>query len=77
MHKPEYLIVKEDPSLIREVASKALLQTDIRKKEEFMRKKALLKKNAINQEVVNSRLSELEQRMARIESLLLTISEKI
>jgi hypothetical protein len=77
MHKPEFLIVKEDPTLVRDVGSKALLQTDLRKKEEFMRKKNLLKKNAINAEIVNLRLDDLDQRMKKIESLLTTIAEKL
>lgn len=75
MDKPKYLIVKEDPTFVRDVGSKALLQTDVRKKDDFMRRRNLLKASMANQTDLTARVGVLETKLDSIESLLRQILE--
>ena len=60
----------EDTSLIRDIHSKAILNTDRAALEDYYAKVEFLRKQKVEQEETKQRISTLEQNMSEIKSLL-------
>jgi hypothetical protein len=65
--------IKENPSLVRDTHSKALLNTDKRALNEYLIKAQLAKKQNDEKEESKLRLHNLEKEMMEIKSLLMEI----
>jgi t-SNARE complex subunit (syntaxin) len=65
----------ENSNLVRDIHSKAVLNTDRRGLEEYLTKKEVAKKQQQDQLETKQKLAELEKDMAEIKSLLRDIAE--
>jgi t-SNARE complex subunit (syntaxin) len=65
----------ENSNLVRDIHSKAVLNTDRRGLEEYLAKKEVAKKQQQDQLETKQKLAELEKDMAEIKSLLRDIAE--
>jgi glutamine synthetase len=65
----------ENSNLVRDIHSKAVLNTDSRGLEEYLTKKEVAKKQQQDQLETKQKLAELEKDMAEIKSLLRDIAE--
>ncbi len=65
--------IKENPGLVRDTHSKALLNTDKRALNEYLVKVELAKKQNAEKEESKMRLRNLEKEMSEIKSLLMEI----
>ncbi len=64
-----FLTVKEDPALVRDTGSKAILQTDTRRKDEHKARKRALKLSLEKNKYLEDKVQELEQRIKRLEEI--------
>jgi hypothetical protein len=65
--------IKDNPSLVRDTHSKALLNTDRKALNEYLIKAQLAKKQNEEKEEAKMRLQNLEKEMSEIKSLLMEI----
>jgi hypothetical protein len=65
--------IKENPGLVRDTHSKALLNTDKRALDEYLIKVEMAKKQNAEKEESKMRLQNLEKEMSEIKSLLMEI----
>ena len=66
--------IKENPALVRDVHSKALLNTDKAALEDYLVRQNLALKQKAEQDETKMRLEKLEQNMSEIKSLLSEIA---
>jgi hypothetical protein len=66
--------IKENPALVRDVHSKALLNTDRAALDDYMVRQNLALKQRAEQEETKMRLEKLEQNMSDIKALLSEIA---
>jgi glutamine synthetase len=69
-----YAKVKEHQNLIRDMHSKAVLNTDKEGLQEYLRKREVAKKQQEEQVETKNRLAKIEQDMSEIKNLLQTIA---
>ena len=69
-----YAKVKEHNNLIRDMNSKAVLNTDKEGLQDYLRKREVAKKQQEEQSETKSRLTKIEQDMSEIKNLLQTIA---
>jgi len=67
--------IKENPGLVRDTHSKALLNTDKRALNEYLIKAELARKQNAEKEESKMRLTKLEENMLEIKTLLLEIAQ--
>jgi Zn-dependent M16 (insulinase) family peptidase len=65
--------IKDNPSLVRDTHSKALLSTDRNALNEYKMKRQLEKKKEQEQQEVNNRLTKMEDEMREIKHLLVEL----
>lgn len=70
-----YAKVKDHNHLVRDMTSKAVLNTDKAGLDDYMMKREIAKKQQNEQSETKMRIAELEQNMAEIKSLLLEIAQ--
>jgi hypothetical protein len=66
--------IKDNPALVRDIHSKALLNTDRAALDDYMVKQKLALKQKVEQEETKMRLENLEKNMSEIKSLLSEIA---
>jgi hypothetical protein len=66
--------IKDNPALVRDVHSKALLNTDRAALDDYMVRQNLALKQKVDQEDTKIRLEKLEQNMSEIKALLSEIA---
>jgi hypothetical protein len=66
--------IKDNPALVRDVHSKALLNTDRAALDDYMVRQNLALKQKVDQEDTKIRLKKLEQNMSEIKALLSEIA---
>jgi hypothetical protein len=71
----EYVNIKDKDHLVRDINSKAILNTDRKALEEYQLQKKLAKKQAEEKEETKMRLIKLEEDMNEIRTLLLEIAQ--
>ena len=64
----------KDAQLVRDIHSKAVLNTDKRGLEEYLMKKEIAKKQQLEQQETKLKLAKLEEEMSEIKSLLQEIA---
>jgi hypothetical protein len=69
-----YAKVKEHDNLIRDMNSKAVLNTDKEGLQDYLRKREVAKKQQEEQSETKSRLTKIEQDMSEIKNLLQNIA---
>ena len=69
-----YAKVKEHDNLVRDMNSKAVLNTDKEGLQEYLRKREVAKKQQEEQVETKNRLAKIEQDMSEIKNLLQTIA---
>jgi glutamine synthetase len=69
-----YAKVKEHENLIRDMQSKAVLNTDKEGLQDYLRKREVAKKQQEEQTETKSRLTKIEQDMSEIKNLLQNIA---
>jgi hypothetical protein len=69
-----YAKVKEHENLIRDMQSKAVLNTDKEGLQDYLRKREVAKKQQEEQSETKSRLTKIEQDMSEIKNLLQNIA---
>jgi len=69
-----YAKVKEHDNLIRDMNSKAVLNTDKEGLQDYLRKREVAKKQQEEQTETKSRLTKIEQDMSEIKNLLQNIA---
>ena len=70
-----YAKVKDHNHLVRDIASKAVLNTDKAGLNDYMMKREIAKKQKEEQSETKIRLAQLEQDMAEIKNMLIEISQ--
>jgi hypothetical protein len=71
----EYVNIKDKNYLVRDINSKAILNTDKRALEEYQLQKKIVKKQNEEKEETKMRLLKLEENMLEIKNLLMEIAE--
>jgi len=67
--------IKENPGLVRDTHSKAVLNNDRKALNEYLMKVELAKKQNAEKEETKMRLTKLEENMSEIKTLLLEIAQ--
>ena len=71
----EYVNIKNEENLIRDIHSKAILNTDKKALEEYYIQKNIAKKQNEEKEDTKIRLAKLEEDMSQIKFLLMEIAQ--
>lgn len=71
----EYVNIKDKNYLVRDINSKAILNTDKRALEEYQLQKKIVKKQIEEKEETKMRLIKLEESMDELKSLLVEIAQ--
>lgn len=71
-----HVAIDNAENLVRDLSSKAVLNTDRAGLQQYYMKRELAKKQLTEKQETNNRLSQLEQDMSEIKMLLRTLAEK-
>ena len=71
-----HVAIDNAENLVRDLSSKAVLNTDRAGLQQYYIKRELAKKQLTEKQETNNRLSQLEQDMSEIKMLLRTLAEK-